>query len=294
MDLESLANRIWFDSKLPMFVERFRPNSGRNRHPAGHMNQFRLSWDQRLALFLAVSASAYFIATVVHRTKQPSELQSKQQALSTAPDLPPSNPITTPPTAAPFRPDPPSLSFKDKAVENPPKKPPSAIKQHSEGPNSPNIVTFGHNSPVTINQRLPAWTLNSVQQQAVSNVVRSHRSPWDGKFDVIVCNLGDAESIRMAEAFVAAFRAGGWQLPHGGYGQAISTPTPVGVSVSIPGVIGVNEAPPELMPFLRELSGVLRATGVITDLLDVGINAPNACRTICDPYRTTTGLRSPL
>jgi proteasome accessory factor A len=156
----------------------------------------------------------------------------------------------------------------------------TSIRQRSEGPNSLNVVTFGPHSPVTITQGPQPWTLNSAQRHAVSAAVRPYSHLWDGQFDVIVCNIDDAESIRMAEAFVAAFRDGGWNLPHSGFGQAVTVPTPVGVSVTLPRAFEPAQMPAELhpflkdfYPFLKDFSSALRGTGVIRDLLVLNANS---------------------
>lgn len=102
MDRASLAHRIWFETKVPVYVERFiLPILAVIVIVLVMQNSFNLTWDQRVALFLVVAASAYLIATAIHRTKQPLE---ERPPVSSHLDSPretqsPPSPDLTPPVA---------------------------------------------------------------------------------------------------------------------------------------------------------------------------------------------------
>jgi hypothetical protein len=253
MERASLVHRIWFESKVPIYVERFiLPILAAIVTLLVMMNSFSLRWDQRAALFVGVAAFAYLISTTVHQTKQSPEVSQPGSA--------------TVPSGAPSVATPPSVMKEDLMDDNlPPTKKPPPVRQRSDGPNSPNIVTFGPNSPVTINQRAEPWTLSSIQQRAITEAVRPYVGLWDGKSDVIICIAGDPESTQMAEAFVAAFRAAGWQLPGGGYAQGFYSQAPVGIEVAIAPV----QPDAVLMQFLRGLSAALNQVGLISGAMGV-------------------------
>ncbi len=275
MDRVSLEQQSWIDTIVPIFLERF-ILAVLAAAVIGIFMVNPLKWDrtQQAGAALALVGVALFVAGTAYRMYHPAQPMAIQTT-----DIPKSKEHIPPPpvpSVSPHEPKPqptPQLTSpaaRGNMMEKPKDSTPN-ITQRSEGPNSPNVVTLGSNSPVTIVQGLPPWILSSVQQQAIAAAVRPYLSLWDGKFDVIVCNIGDPESIRMAEAFVAAFRAGGWQLPYGGYGQAMSMPAPVGISMNVPGVLGTDQPTPELQRFLEDLANVLRRTGVIAEPLGVGM-----------------------
>lgn len=97
-------------------------------------------------------------------------------------------------------------------------KPPS-VRQESRGPNSPNIATFGANSPVTINAA-PGWDMTEQALRALAVHMRPF-APARERGDLITCVLGDPASTSFAATLVNAFRAAGWTLPGSGFNQAV-------------------------------------------------------------------------
>ena len=143
MDRASLGYRIWHESAVPVFLERFVLTVlAAVVVTIIMLNPFKFDWDQQAALFIAVAAFAYFVATTVHRTKplEPKATQTDDAQNTRASGLVP--PVS--PGGSPAE----SEKQIDKAKDTPP-----AIKQRTEGPNSPSVVTTGPNSPVVINQQ---------------------------------------------------------------------------------------------------------------------------------------------
>lgn len=97
-------------------------------------------------------------------------------------------------------------------------KPPS-VRQESHGPNSPNIATFGANSPVTINAA-PRWDMTEDALGALVERMRPFASARE-RGDLITCVLGDPASTTFAATLVNVFRAAGWTLPGSGFNQGV-------------------------------------------------------------------------
>jgi len=196
------------------------------------MNPFHFDRDQQLALFVAIVALAYLAATAVHRMRTVTKLEAPVSAETNHPAV-----HGGPGQAA------------GRATDG------IHIEQRSEGPNSPNIVTTGPNSPVTIEVPRP-WTLTTPQRDLLVRRMAVFNVPDDEAFDLIVCNFGDPESKRLAAELVAVLRAAGWTLSGSGYGQADTDPTPEGITVRV----HAGELPPPAAALAR----VLMEAGVIT------------------------------
>lgn len=244
------------------------------------LNQFNLDRHQRGSLLIAVIALAYFASHTVFKAAQQRQAAATVATTSTtsqapaaaappakaAPVAPPGSPQSSTEPAA-------TRERKEAPVTDRPKQLKSQqtvgnVTQHSTGPNSPNIATFGPNSPVTVHQGRAPWTLSSHQILAFADAIRPYRDLWDGKFDVVICVMGDPESTRMAESVVTAFRTAGWELPHGGYAQGMFAPVPVGVGMTVNGDTPTGR----LLELLNVISNRLRRIGVLVAPMDVEVN----------------------
>jgi hypothetical protein len=140
------------------------------------LNPFSFDWRQRASLFVAVVALAFFVGHTIHRSGQTPETTQEHR------------PITAP------APPPVQETAKDTTVETPKEVAP-IIHQHSEGPNSPNII--GSNNQI-INTEPPARRLS------------------DGQIAKLVTALSDFPEVRVklltypggaeVEQFAADFR----------------------------------------------------------------------------------------
>jgi hypothetical protein len=72
MDRASLAGRIWYESSVPVFLERFvLPVLATALIGVIVLNPFRFDWQQQLSLAIAVVAFAYFVGHSVHKLNNP-------------------------------------------------------------------------------------------------------------------------------------------------------------------------------------------------------------------------------
>jgi uncharacterized membrane protein len=71
MDRASLAERIWYDSAVPVFLERFiLPALATVLIGVILLNPLKFDWQQQISLAIAVVALAYFVGHTVHRTNE--------------------------------------------------------------------------------------------------------------------------------------------------------------------------------------------------------------------------------
>lgn len=259
---------------MPVFLERFIVPLCVALLGVLILNQMKLDGPQRVSLIVALVAIAYFASHTVFKKSQTRDIApansttvaTAQQAQEPKQEAPPAA------AAAPLLPRGPGAGRGEPvaAVKKPRKNEQAVgkVTQSSTGANSPNIATFGPNSPVSLNLAPPPWSLSEVQQQAFADAVRPYRDLWDGRFSVVICVMGDPESMRMAESFVSSFRAAGWELPNGGFAQGIFSPVPVGVGMSFGGTEPPTGRAREL---INAVSNRLRQLGVIFDLMDLEV-----------------------
>jgi hypothetical protein len=92
---------------------------------------------------------------------------------------------------------------------------PIRIQQHSTGVQSPNVVTLGNNSPVTIHHA-PKWALNERElTDLVTRLKPFARAPQTGIHDFITAVMGDSYSLAFAYDLERAFRMAGWNTGSG-------------------------------------------------------------------------------
>src|SRR5271168_3170282 len=71
---------LWYKKQVPLWLERFiLPICAAVVFGVVILNPLKLDWQQRLALFIAISAFAYFLAHTIHKPKIVAAAESEQR-----------------------------------------------------------------------------------------------------------------------------------------------------------------------------------------------------------------------
>lgn len=167
-----------------------------------------LIWTKAIDTYREHEASKK-MAAAPDQTQMPS-VKPQQSVTPPPPPAPASNPKPTEP--------PKLIQGRGTHIVSKEPKPPS-VRQESHGPNSPNIATFGANSPVTISAA-PGWDMTEQALRALAEHMRPF-APGRERGDLITCVLGDPASTSFAATLVNVFRGAGWKLPGSGFNQAV-------------------------------------------------------------------------
>ena len=215
--------------------------------------------NKRRSLFGIGICLAYLVLalwfTTIHRTPAPIHGSEPPSATTTTLPRPdrlqkPDEPTATKQTQS-------SQSLKqigrqsERRVSSPP---PIVVHQRSQGPNSPNIATFGANSPVTItNPPTPIWGLS----RSELDTLIAQMTPFATKDREVLIdsNADDPDSERFARSLDEAFRLAGWNRSGSGFSSSVR-------SDPIEGVVVQVHRKTEQLPALNEFVSILGKAGI--------------------------------
>lgn len=137
------------------------------------------------------------------------------------------------------------------------------INQQSTGPNSPNILTLGPNSPVVINPPRPQWLLSEEVGNSLVAVLKTLPILDPGQADMVMANMGDPESGRLAEQFAAVFQSAGWPNIRG-ISQGMGSGVFEGLAINV-------HSEDSVPPHVEAIAKVLISAGFVSKPMAVGI-----------------------
>ncbi|MFH1185446.1 MAG: hypothetical protein V1755_10475 [Chloroflexota bacterium] len=276
MDRAFHAPQTWAGSIVPIFLERF-ILAVLATVAVGVFMVNPLQWDrtQQVGAVIVIIGVALFVAGTVYRmnksarpgsTKaEPTTDEVKTGIRTPAAVSQPVEPVETPPLKAKISPPeaaPAGQGRKTNQLKHAP-----IIQQHSEAPNSPNVVTLGPNSPVMINPAPPTWGLDARFLELLSRRI-AHYPQIQQERDMINSVMGDPDSTRFAAGLVTAFRQAGWTMTGSGFSQSVFSSPIEGVLMKVKQLDPMPPVLVEVINTLREAG--IQPHGVIDDTLGPG------------------------
>lgn len=186
---------------------------------ADRIGPWRLRWPAKVLLVTACLVLIGSAALPALRRVSPPQITAHPPSIALAPAAVPPE---TAPTAGAAATPPPDLrkSLKPSAsgqrqhvVSQAPRPAPPAISQHSEGPNSPNIV--GDNNVVTIGAGTPARRFTHAKEASFLGFLKAAGAP-SGAISVSCQATGSTEPCDFARDLARVLGAAGWHVTFDG------------------------------------------------------------------------------